>query len=67
MNYAIIRVSNGNYKVEIEGITDINSAKVQYHGLCQTYWNAPDVETACVMIADENLNIVEGYREFIRH
>ena len=67
MNYALIRVSNGTYKVEAEGITDINSAKVQYHSLCQAYWNEPDVITACVMIADENLNIVEGYREFIRH
>ena len=67
MKYAIIRVSNGNYKIEAEGITDLNSAKVQFHAKCQTYWNSPDVVTACVMIADENLNVVEGYREFISH
>ena len=67
MIYAIIRVSNGAYNVEAEGITDINSAKVQYHGICQTYWNALDVKTACVMLVDENLDKVEDYKEFISH
>lgn len=67
MKYAIIRVSNGNYKIEAEGITDLNSAKVQFHAKCQAYWNAPDVQTACVMIVDENLDVVEGYKEYINH
>lgn len=67
MKYAIIKVTNGNYAVHAEGITDVNSAKVQFHGLCQVLWNAPDVETACVMITDENLDVVQGYKEFISH
>lgn len=67
MKYAIIKVINGNYFVHAEGITDVNNAKTQFHGLCQTLWNAPDVQTACVMIADENLDVVEGYKEFISH
>ena len=67
MKYAIIKVVNGNYFIHAEGITDIGNAKVQYHGLCQTLWNAPDVQTAHVMIADEQLNIVEGYIEYIHH
>lgn len=67
MKYAIIQAINGNYSIYAEGITDVASAKTQFHGLCQTLWNAPDVLTACVMIADENLNVVEGYREFISH
>ena len=67
MNYAIIKVSNGNYFIQEEGITSVDSAKVSYHGLCQVLWNAPDVVSACVMITDENLNVVEGYREFIKH
>lgn len=65
MKYAIIKVINGNYSIHAEGITDIGKAKVNFHGLCQTLWNADDVLTACVMITDENLNVVEGYREFI--
>lgn len=67
MKYAIIKVINGNYSIHAEGFTDIASAKVQFHGLCQTLWNAPDVTTAYVMIADEQLDAVEGYKEYIHH
>lgn len=67
MKYAILKVINGNYSVHAEGITALEAAKVQFHGLCQTLWNAPDVITAHVMIADEQLDAVEGYKEFIHH
>ena len=66
MKYAIIKCSNGSFAVESEW-TDLTQAKVKFHGVCQTLWNAPDVETAEVMIADEQLNCVDGYREFIHH
>ena len=67
MKYAIIKVINGNYSVHAEGITTVEAAKVSYHGLAQTLWNAPDVLSATVIIADENLDAVEGYKEFIHH
>lgn len=67
MKYAIIKVVNGNYFIHAEGITDIGTAKVQFHGLCQTLWNAPDVVTAYVEIVDEQLDVVERYKEFIHH
>ena len=67
MKYAIVKVINGNYSIHSEGITDLNNAKTQFHGLCQTLWNASDVDTAEVMIVDENLDCVDGYREFITH
>lgn len=67
MKYAVIKVINGSYLIHAEGITDINNAKVSFHGLCQTLWNAPDVFKAAVMIVDENLDNVEGYKEFISH
>jgi len=67
MKYSIIKVINGNYSIHAEGITDVNSAKVQFHGLCQSLWNASDVISACVVIADENLDAVQGYKEFIYH
>lgn len=67
MKYAIIKVINGNYFVHAEGITDVASAKVSYHGLCQVLWNEPSVITAEVAIVDENLDPVEGYKEFIQH
>jgi len=67
MKYAIIKVVNGSYSIHAEGFTDIASAKVNYHGLCQTLWNAPDVISAEVAIVDENLDAVEGYKEYIHH
>ena len=67
MKYALIKVVNGNYAIHAEGITDKNNAKTSFHGLCQTLWNTPDVISASVMIVDENLDCVEGYKEFISH
>lgn len=67
MKYAIVKVINGNYFIHAEDITDLASAKVQFHGLCQTLWNASDVITAEVKIVDENLDCVEDYKEFISH
>ena len=67
MRYAVIKVINGNYSIHAEGFTDPSKAKVNYHGLCQTLWNAPDVIRAEVAIIDENLDHVEGYKELITH
>ena len=67
MKYSIIKVINGNYFIHAEGITNLANAKTTFHGLCQTLWNAPDVITAYVMIADEQLDVVEGYKEYIHH
>lgn len=67
MKYAIIKVINGNYFIHAEGIVSLDAAKTQFHGLCQTLWNAPDVRTAYVMISDEQLDAVEGYKEYIHH
>ena len=67
MKLAIIKVINGNYFVHAEGITELANAKTQFHGLCQTLWNAPDVLSAYVMIVDEQLDVVEGYKEYIHH
>lgn len=67
MKYAIVKVVNGSYSIHAEGFTEISNAKVTYHGLCQTLWNAPDVISAEVSIVDENLDCVEGYKERISH
>jgi len=69
MTYAIIQVVNGNYSIAAEGITEPSSAFVSFHNLCAALWNASDVQKACVMIVDTNLDVVGGpnggYKEFI--
>lgn len=67
MKYAIVKVINGSFSIHAEGYTDLNAAKVAYHGVCQNLWNAADVTTAMVMIVDENLDCVERYKEYIHH
>lgn len=67
MTYAIIECINGSFFVRAEGITSIENAKTQYHGRCQVLWNAPDVVSAYVMIVDTQLDVVEGYKEYIHH
>ena len=67
MKYAILKVINGNYFVHAEDINDLANAKTQYHGLCQTLWNAADVLSAYVEIVNEQLDVVEGYKEYIHH
>ena len=66
MKFAIIKSINGNYFIHAEGITDVDNAKVQFHGLCQTLWNASDVKTATVAIVNEDFAIVENYIEHIK-
>lgn len=67
MVYAILKVINGTYSVHAEGITNLDDAKVSYHGLCQVLWNAPDVITGTVAIVNENLCVIEPYKEYITH
>ncbi len=67
MVYAIIEVINNHFFVRAEGIATLAAAKVQYHGRCQTLWNASDVADAYVMIVDTQLDVVEGYKEYIHH
>ena len=67
MKYAVIKVINGTYSIHAEGFATVEAAKVSYHGLCQTLWNAQDVLTASVAICDEQMDVVEGYKEFIHH
>jgi len=66
MKYAVIKVTNSNFNIHAEGFEDNpNGAKVSYHGLCQTLWNDAGTQTACVMIVDENLDVLPGYKEYI--
>ena len=64
--YAIIKVSNGSFSVAAEGIETMENAIVQYHGIAQALWNAPDVVSGSLMIVDEKLNIQNGYKEYIK-
>ena len=67
MKYAVIKVVNGTFSIHSEGWTDIEKAKINFAELWATLMNAEDVITASIMIVDENLDNVEGDKEFISH
>ena len=64
MKYAIIKCSNGTFTIDSEW-TDLTQAKVKFHDVCKTLWNSVDVLNAKVEIVDEQLNVVEDYKEFV--
>jgi hypothetical protein len=59
MQYAIIKVVNGNYEVAVE-TNDEKQANVNFHQLCTTLWNAEDVSQAFVAIVDQRLSILKS-------
>lgn len=59
MQYAIITVINGNYKVEVE-TNDQNQVNVNFHQKCMALGNAPDTSFAFVAIVDQHLNIIKS-------
>ena len=67
MKYAVIKVVNGNFAISTEHGENLKGAKVAFHNLCAALENADDVITAEIKIMDENLDCVEGYKEFIYH
>ena len=64
--FSTVKVVNGQFTINTE-TDNLQSAIIQFHSLAQDLWNAPDVETAKIAIMDEQLNVVDGYAEFIHH
>lgn len=71
MKYAVVKVTDGNYNIHSEGHTSVDNARVSFYSLCQALLNDKDTQRACVMITDENLDVVcdgnEKYKTVISH
>lgn len=68
MKYSIFKVVNGNFSIESEGFENNPAgAYTTFHGTCQALWNEKDVKSGCVMVLDENGDLVEGHKEIIVH
>lgn len=48
VKFAVVQISDGNFLINSEGYTDLNKARMAYHGLCRALYS--DVE-----------NIKEGF------
>ena len=58
MKYAVLRISNGSFKIEKED-ADIDIIKDKYYELCRTYNSTPNID-ATVKILDSNLDPYMG-------
>ena len=68
MKYYVIYVSNGALQIDkITEWSDLDKAKSKFHDICKTLWNTESVKTAEIKIFDSQLDVVEGYKEFISH
>ena len=59
MQYALITMINGNWKIEVE-TNNLQQAKVNFHQKCAALWNASDVTLARVWVVDQSLGIIES-------
>ena len=64
MQYALITMINGNWKIEVE-TNNLQQVLVNFHQKCATLWNASDVTLARVWVVDQMLGQIES--EEIRH
>ena len=66
MKYAIIRCTDTHFAVHGEYPT-LQEAKVAFHQYSANLWNDPNTTKAMLKIVDEQLDVVEGYKEYIHH
>lgn len=64
--YAVIQIINGAFSVKFEG-ENLDSLKYNYHNWCAALWNDSGAVNGVVKLVDGNLDVVEGYIEFIQH
>lgn len=67
MKLAVIQCVNGSFSIVSEHGDNKQAARLAYFERCKILWNAADVITGEVAIVDEQLDVVEGYKEFISH
>lgn len=65
--YAVVQCSNGSFSIVSEHGNDLVAARNAYWNRCAALNSAPDVISACVMLTNEKLEVVEGKVEYIYH
>lgn len=59
----VIGIVNGNARIYSEWTNNEEGARVAYHNLCMSMWNAPDVENASIRLTNDMFDIYA--QEFI--
>lgn len=59
MQYAIITMINGNWKIEVES-NNIQQVTTNFHSKCAALSNEPTVTLARVWVVDQSLSIIKS-------
>lgn len=65
MKYDVIQKVDGNLTVISTWDNNKNGAKQAYHERCKLLYADKDTTSGVVAILDDNLDVVEGMKEFI--
>ena len=63
--YDVVQKVEGNLTVVSTWEDNKNGAKQAFHERCKLLYSDKDVETAVVAVLDDNLDVVDGKKEFI--
>lgn len=64
--YAVIQQINGAFEVKFEG-SNLDSMKYNFDHWCSLLWNDTEAVNGVVKIVDSNLDVVDGFIQFIQH
>ena len=65
--YVELILNNVLQKDEIEGFNDLNSAKAFFANKWAALENDKNVIYACIVILDQDFNILEGCKQYVTH
>ena len=66
VKYDVVQKVNGNLVINSTWIDNLSGAKAAYGGLMKTLYNDPDTTSGVIAILDDNLDVVEGLKHFIK-
>lgn len=65
--FYIVTITDGNLAVRAEKMTNLETAKQNFHHWCELLISDKSFSTGMVKLLDDNLDCVEGKMEFIQH
>lgn len=65
MKYDVVQKVNGNLVIISTWVDDLVAAKAAYHNQCKLLYADKDTTGGVVAILDDNLDVVDGCKEFI--
>ena len=66
MTYDVIQKVNGNTVIVSSWVNNLVGAKQAFHKRCELLYADAEVTSGVVAILDDNLDVVEGMKEYIR-